>query len=258
MNSLDVVRERLEACFILNSYAPDGIKKLAGIRMLSQIWIEVPAWYIWLHQVPGAFMVEASDSYTWENVGVTLDSARFVVRYFPPADSELMANFSDQENHLRNSSLFDETGTPVYEQLGVVRQGYFKCAVIEFHFSRSDGTVLMLLETDSTLGNELCRTTLAANCTSLYESLVGMYSLYYQYPPGNSYLFGINGLSTLQALSFSKGDSSAGDMNLRHYLGGDGLDTFCFHPAKERDWQNLALITPESLDSPGCGCCCGH
>ena len=259
MNPIDAVREKIEACFIFNSYAPDNIRQLVGIRMLSQIWIDVPAWYFWLHDVPGAFMMEAFASHTWEQDNTTIDAARFVVRYFPMTDSVLMTNFTDDENRLRNSSLFDETGTPVYEQLHVVRQGYFECAVIEFHFPRGEETLLMLLGTRTPPSHEPRNITLDAHCTALYESLAGMYSLFYQETPGNFCLPGKETESTtLRALCFTKGDAPHGEMKLRHYLGVDGLAPFRHHPDRESIWQRLALMKPESMNSPGCGCCCGN
>ena len=259
MNPIDAVREKLEACFIFNSYAPDNIRQLAGIRMLSQIWIDVPAWYFWLHDVPGAFMMEAFHTDTWEHDGATFDSARFVVRYFPSTDSGLLTNFSDEENRLRHSSLFDETGTPVYEQLHVVRQGYFECAVMEYHFSRSADILLMLLGIKPPLCHETRSIALEAHCTALYESLAGMYSLFCQEPPESSYIPGKeNGETNLRALCFSKSNSPLGEMMLRHYLGEESLAPFRHHPDKESDWRRLALIKPESMNSPGCGCCCGN
>ncbi|RQW77738.1 MAG: hypothetical protein EHM51_01280 [Geobacter sp.] len=259
MNPIDAVREKIEACFIFNSYAPDNIRQLAGVRMLSQIWLDVPAWYFWLHDVPGAFMMEAFHANTWEHDGATFDSARFVVRYFPSTDSELLTNFSDEENHLRHSSLFDETGTPVYEQLHLVREGHFECAIIEYHFSRSEDTVLMLLGTKQPSRHEPRCTTLEALCTALYESLAGMYSLFRQEPPESTYLPGKeNGEMSLRALCFSKSNSPIGEKMLRHYLGIESLAPFQHHSEKERNWQRLALIKPESMNSPGCGCCCGN
>lgn len=259
MNPLDMVRERLEACFIFNSYTPDSIRLLTGIRMLSQIWIEIPAWYFWLYDVSGTFMMEASSSHTWERGGTTFDSVRFVVRYFPAIGSEAMADLTIEETRLRNSAAFDETGTPVYEQLHVVRQGHFGCGELEFHFSRGGDTILMLLDSNPPICNKPPGKVIQAHCTSLYETLAGMYSLYCQETPGGSYLFGKDILSTtLQALCFSKGGTPAGQETLMHYLSVASLTPFRHHPRKESDWQRLALIKPESISSPLCGCCCSH
>ena len=255
MNPLDIAREKLEACFIFNSYASENIRQLTGIRMLSQVWIDMPAWYFWLHEVPGAFMMEAFNSDTWEHDDTTFDSARFIVRYFPATDSELMVTLTAEEKCMRNSSMFDQTGTPVYEQLHVARQGFFECAVMEYHFSRGEETVLMLLETKAPLRG----TALKAHCTDLYESLAGMYALYYQETPGASYLIGAESSpTTLHALYFSKGGSPPGELKLEHYLGIDSLAQFRHHPDKKSSWRHLALIKPESMGSSGCGCCCGQ
>jgi hypothetical protein len=258
MNPLDVIREKLDACFIFNSYAPPEVKKLTGVSMLSQIWIDVPAWYFWLHDVPGAFMLEAVKGDAMESDGITFDSAVFKVRYFPPTGSDNLDTFTERERHLRNTDLFDSTGTPVYDLLNVVREGYFEYATLEFHFSRSDDNVIMVLSVPRA-GNRVGKTSRESICTALYESLAGMYSLYYQSAPESSYLFQEETDGTvLLALVFSKEYPKKAKRFMQNYMVVDQLDPFIRQSARENNWHELAHIKPESMPATGCGCCCGH
>ncbi|MBI2354663.1 MAG: hypothetical protein HYV06_06500 [Deltaproteobacteria bacterium] len=258
MNPFDAVREKLEACFIFNSYASPEIRKMAGVCMLSQVWIEVPAWYLWLHDVPGAFMLEALHADLLVHEGVSYDSARFTLRWFPPLDSGLLSLFSVEERCLRSSVLFDSTGTPLYEQLTLIRGGYFECAHLELHFSRGDDTVIMLLSTSrgSTLPDE---TLMEEYCTALFQTLAGMYSLYAKRVPESCGRFrGGAGNAALQALVFFGGGQEKAGGFMRAYLGAECLEPFRHRPAVEGNWRRLALLGPEAMDSSGCGCCCGH
>lgn len=258
MNPIDAVREKLEACFIFNSYASPEIRKQAGVSMLSQVWIEVPAWYFWLHDVPGAFMLEALHADLLEHEGDSYDSARFTLRWFPPLDSGLLSLFSVEERCLRSSVLFDNTGTPLYEQLSLIRGGYFECAHLEFHFSRRNDTVVMLLG-PSRGSPQPGETRLEEYCTALFQTLAGMYSLYAKMAPESSGRFREGaGKAALQALVFSKGDPEKAGSFMRTYLGGECLEPFRHRPAVEGNWRRLALLGPEAMGSSGCGCCCGQ
>lgn len=256
MNPLDIVREKLEACLIYSAYAPQDVRQLAGIRLQSQVWIDVPAWYFWLHGVPGAFMLEAFAAHTWEHEDNTFDSGRFVVRFFPPADSPLMAHFSEKEQCLRNSPIFDATGTPVFEQLRAIRTGCFECAVLECHFSRREGDVMMLLRTrsDRTDAGEL-----DPYDKALYLSLARMSALYYRSVPKHSLFFNPDGPDTaMHAMVFSRSLPEYGQPALRHYLALDAGTAFIRQPDRENAWHRLATIQPEAMLSPGCGCCGSH
>ena len=257
MNPIDAVREKLEACFIFNSYASPEDRKQTGVSMLSQVWIEVPAWYFWLHDVPGVFMLEAVHADLLEHEGVSYDSSRFTLRWFPPLDLGLLSLFSVEERCLRSSVLFDSTGTPRHEQLSVIRGGYFKCALLECHFSRCDDTVVMLLSTtrSSPPPGETRR---EEYCTALFQSLAGMYSLYAKSAPESCNSFRkAGGEAALQALVFSKGDPEAARNFMRAYLGGHRLDSG-HRPAVEGNCRRLAPVKPETMGSSGCGCCCGQ
>jgi hypothetical protein len=257
MNPLDGIREKLEACFIFNSYAPPEIKQLTGIRMLSQIWIDVPAWYFWLHDVPGAFMLEADTGGAIESDGIIFDSVVFKVRYFPPPGSDPMATLTDREKQLRKSDLFDTTGTPVYELLDVVRQGCFECASLEFHFSCSDDTMIMLLGAPRT-SHEVGNTSRENLCTALYESLAGMYSLYFQSAPKASCSFQEDaGEAVLRALVFAKRDLQMAERSLQNLVRTDQLVSSDRLSTRINNWHTLASVKPESMQATGCGCCCG-
>jgi hypothetical protein len=45
----------------------DDLKDLLGMEAVSQIWGEVPAWYMWFSDAQGAYRLQLADAMTDEN-----------------------------------------------------------------------------------------------------------------------------------------------------------------------------------------------
>lgn len=219
---MDALREKLEACFIYLSYASPRIRRLANLSRLSQVWIEVPAWYLWLEEHPGAFMLECigAGELGWE--GGPCRVGNFSVRYFPPAGAAHVV-VTKTECTLRKSRVFDETGTPVLDHLDLIRKrNYFAVGELSALFPSGGGVFFHLRENDG-----------LTPAAGLLDALVRMYSYYLRTPPalwteGEGW----------QAVSFPPA---------HHPHGGHAKQPLPL-------WQEMACVQPESEATSLCGC----
>lgn len=86
-----------------------------GIQGVSQVWSDVPEWYLWLEGAPGPFdlalrSVETLEAGDWE-----MALGRFAIKCYPHASDPVLAAFSEPERRCLDSDRFDQTRTPVFE-----------------------------------------------------------------------------------------------------------------------------------------------
>ena len=242
MNALDTIRERLDACFIFCSSAAHEILHELGVKHLSQVWAELPSWYIWLDDTPGAFMLELRGGADFIANGCNYQGAAGVIRYFPPAGCTDALN--SEEKTLLQSAAFDQTNTPIWEELAqIVGSGLFVVGTFELHLPREADDLIFLFE-----GN---RPNPAENPgVQLFDRLVGMQAYAAQHAPSGPYTWGQNGRAA------AIGREVSCEQFLRHYLAPEKLSTVTTCDAAARHWSALASRTP--IAAEGAGCCCCH
>lgn len=242
MNPLDSIRERLDACFIFCSYAAPEIRHELGIRHLSQVWTELPSWYIWLDDTPGAFMLELRSGAHFNTNGISYQGSVGVIRYFPPADCT--DTLSIEEATLLQSASFDQTGTPIWEELATIGgSGLFVVGTFELHLPIKGDDLLFLFE-----GTRLNP---AGNPGGhLFDRLVGMHAYAAQRAPSGPFTWEQNGRAAAICSEVSC------EQFLLHYLDSEQLFTTTTCDAAAHSWSALAGRTPVAAE--GTGCCCCH
>lgn len=115
MSGLDayhVTRNLIESSFSHLTWYEDVCSR-SGFKGISQIWKVDPAWYFWMDQVAGAFLLRLhADEAVGENHYVSLS-----LHYFPAADETLYQTLSAGEKWLlSDEQAFDrQTNTPKFE-----------------------------------------------------------------------------------------------------------------------------------------------
>ena len=242
MSALDAIRERMEACFIFCSYAAPAIREELGIRHLSQVWTELPSWYLWLVDIPGAFMLEMRGGAQFNSSGTDCQGAVGVLRYFPPSDRT--AALSGEERQLLASGVFDQTGTPHWESLaGLSGSELFVVGNFEMYCPVEDDDLIFLFEPVGAGADE-------NPGVHLFDRLVGMHAYAAQRAPSGPFSWGQNGRAA------AIGKQGSGERFLRCYLASEGLNGPDDRDPAARKWSALAGRTPVAAE--GGGCCGGH
>lgn len=114
MSAVELFRLRFQA-LVARGLASSGIAARAGIAAASEVWggaepRDLPAWYLWLRGVPGAWQLELAGAGALPGTRSAL-IARFTVRHYPSPASPLLARFSPEERSAVRDAL-DATGTP--------------------------------------------------------------------------------------------------------------------------------------------------
>jgi len=243
MNPLDVIRERLEACFIFCSYAAPEIRHELGVQHLSQVWTGLPSWYIWLDDTPGAFMLELRGGARFSTNGISYQGAVGVIRYFPPP-ADCTDALNSEEATLLKSASFDQTGTPAWEALARIGGSeLFVVGTFELHCPIESDGLLFLFEGTRLSPEE-------NTGVQLFDRLVGMQAYSAQHAPSGPYFWGRNGRAA------AIGREVSCEQFLLHYLESEQFSTVTTCDIAARSWSALAGRTPAS--SEGTGCCCCH
>lgn len=102
----------------------DSARSFFKIKGISEKLAGDPGWYLWFEDRQGAYLLELVEAgspqrFTAEENGYTLKncfSGHFQIKYFPDVcDTGLLEKFSFSEQIVRNSDLFNDTGTPTFE-----------------------------------------------------------------------------------------------------------------------------------------------
>ena len=240
MTPVDLIRERLDACFIFCSYAAPDIQHDLGIRHLSQVWTKLSSWYIWLEHTPGAFMLELRGGAEFTTDGIACQGAMGVIRYFPPIDQA--TSLGPEETQLLKGDAFDHTGTPHWEQLGIIGGSeLFVVGTFELHvLLEGDGLAFLFEATREEPLNQAG--------VELFDRLVGMQAYAAQHAPSGPFLWGQHGrAATIWKLG-------SGESFLQSYLAPEPLTTTAPCDTAARSWSALARRTPMAAE--GSSCCC--
>jgi hypothetical protein len=128
----------------------DGLKDCLGINAVSQIWGEVPAWYMWLSGAQGAYRLELAHAMTDENSPANRRGF-FYIKCYPFEGSTVFDSFSFEEQMLRRSHFFDDTHTPRFEQNERIADSLFNVAAMEYHVNQDDTMACITLDSLDTL-----------------------------------------------------------------------------------------------------------
>ena len=242
MKPLDSIRERLDACFIFCSYASSEIRHELGIRHLSQVWTGRPSWYVWLNDTPGAFMLELRDGAQFNTNDINYQGAVGVIRYFPPVDA--VDTLSSEEATLLQSEVFDQTGTPTWEELARIGGAeLFVVGTFELHNPIESGDLFFLFEgtRQNPVGNP---------GVQLFDRLVGMQAYAAQHVVSGPFTWGENGRAAAIC------SENSGEQFLLHYLASEQFSPTTMCDIAAQSWSVLAGMTPVAAE--GTGCCCCH
>ncbi len=122
---------------------PDGhARRAIGFRQISRIMGDPLSWYLWIDDRHGAYqldLVEHPDK-------VFPGRADVALRYYPHPSEEGFGVWSPEERRLRESDLFDGTGTPTDRGRRVIDPGLFVCGLLRLvQPGTGDGLVMKVL-----------------------------------------------------------------------------------------------------------------
>ena len=128
----------------------DELKDRLGIKAVSQIWGEDPAWYVWLSGAQGAYRLELADAITDENSPANRHGF-FAIKCYPFENSTVFNSFSYEEQMLSRSHFFDDTHTPRFEEKEKIADALFNVAAMECRVTQEDAMVCFTLDSLDTL-----------------------------------------------------------------------------------------------------------
>jgi hypothetical protein len=98
-----------------------------GLKGVHQVWGEVPAWYLWLADPPGAYCLEMVDVSRLDD---NLISSMYALKFYPALDGELLQALSAEEKDIRQSAHFDATGAPAFDTRHEIPADLFTVGVL--------------------------------------------------------------------------------------------------------------------------------
>lgn len=246
MKTIDIIREKIESCFIFCSYAAPEIRHELGVKHLSQVWTKLSSWYIWLDHVPGAFMLELRGGAQFKLNDGAYQGAAGVIRYFPPADHQNASPLSSEESALlQGEASFDETGTPYWEKLAEISGSeLFVVGTFEQHAATEGDDLFFLFE-----GNDRYPTHNPG--VHLFDCLVGLQAYTAQRNPSGPFVWAGGGGRAAAICS-----NGNGEQFLNSYLASEQLSRVSACDIAARNWAALAERKPVAAEGGGCCCCC--
>jgi hypothetical protein len=124
----------------------ESVQHAIGLKAVSQVWGEQPAWYLWIENVPGAFALQLAHAATDQTGHEQWGHGIFVIKHYPHPRSEAFNNFSFQEQCFVRSQYFDQTQTPRFEYKEEIPATLFNVATMEYLTGPNDGPALFRLE----------------------------------------------------------------------------------------------------------------
>ena len=128
----------------------DELKDLLGMEAVSQIWGEVPAWYMWLSDAHGVYRLQLEDAVNEDKIP-TNKQGYFSIKCYPFDNTTVFDTFSYEEQVLRRSPFFDDTHTPRFEDMDRIPGSLFNVAAMEYRVNQDDTMACFTLESMDTL-----------------------------------------------------------------------------------------------------------
>lgn len=138
-------RHKIENPLITASWV-ERVKQAIGLKAVSQVWGEQPAWYFWIENVPGAFSLQLAHASADQTGHEKWGNGTFAIKHYPHPRQEGFNNFSFQEQCFVHSEYFDRTHTPCFEYKEKIPATLFNVATMEYLAGSDDGPAIFRLE----------------------------------------------------------------------------------------------------------------
>jgi len=125
----------------------EKFRSTIGLEGVSQVWDSRPAWYFWLKNAPGVYLLELVDAGDSQFKQRTFFTALFTIKCYPYPDSRHFQSFSFQEQKLVQSKFFDNTHTPTFEYQSDISPNLFNVSAFELTVEQDGGLSLFCFET---------------------------------------------------------------------------------------------------------------
>jgi len=123
----------------------DNLKDLLGMEAVSQIWGDIPAWYMWLSDALGVYHLQLVDAAVDENNPAN-KQAFFSIKCYPFPNTTVFDTFSHEEQTLSRGPFFDDTHTPRFEEKEKIPDSLFNVAAMEYRVNQDDTLACFTLE----------------------------------------------------------------------------------------------------------------
>jgi len=128
----------------------DNLKDLLGVEAVSQIWGDVPAWYMWLSDALGVYQLQLVDAGFDEN-SPAIKQGFFSIKCYPFHNATVFDAFSYEEQYLSQSGFFDDTHTPRFEEKEKIPDSLFNVAAMEYRVNEDDTMACFTLDSLDTM-----------------------------------------------------------------------------------------------------------
>ena len=138
-------RNKIDNMLVTTSWV-EKVKEFIGLKAVSQVWEDKPAWYFWILQAPGAYYLQLEEAFdeSWESDD--LAGGIFTIKYYPFKQEKVFQSFSFEEQSFIQSNFFDHTHTPRFEHKEKIPKTLFNVATFEFRVDSQDNVALFTFE----------------------------------------------------------------------------------------------------------------
>ncbi len=137
-------RNTIENILVTASWV-ERVKHLTGLKAVSQIWGQKPAWYFWIKNRSGAYSLQLEKSASEKRDDLDWHNGNFSIKYFPHPREEVFTAFSFQEQCFAQSEYFDRTHTPRFEDKEKIPATLFNVATMEYSTGPDDAPAILSL-----------------------------------------------------------------------------------------------------------------
>ncbi len=122
--------------FITASWFPE-LKNYLGLRGVSPVWRDKPAYYFWIDGSPCVFSLELGHAESEMGLVEEFIYCDFLVRAFPFRNTDLYSGFSEHEKRALSGPIFDGSNTPCFERLEDLNKNFFIVSRIDWLYGKS-------------------------------------------------------------------------------------------------------------------------
>ena len=142
-------QNKINSMLVTTSWV-DTLKDLLGMEAVSQIWGDVPAWYMWLSDAMGVYQLQLVDAGFDENTPANKQGL-FSKKCYPFHNATVFDSFSYEEQCLSRGCFFDDTHTPRFEDKERIPDSLFNVAAMEYRVNQDDTMACFTLESLDTM-----------------------------------------------------------------------------------------------------------
>ncbi|MDR3603074.1 MAG: hypothetical protein P4L38_00460 [Syntrophaceae bacterium] len=186
--------------FITASWFPE-LKNYLGLRGVSPVWRDKPAYYFWIDGSPCVFSLELGHAESEMGLVEEFIYCDFLVRAFPFRNTDLYSGFSEHEKRALSGPIFDGSNTPCFERLEDLNKNFFIVSRIDWLYGKSGSWGLFSLNALDlhVTRRDDCRAVLRKVPSwqislPLFDILNSLYALYSKQKPRRARLVSKSGL----------------------------------------------------------------